>query len=57
MMNRWPIEINAYKHPVNGAWILTTIVGNYYKEQAFYYYSKRKAIAEFRAQVRKELGK
>jgi hypothetical protein len=57
MMNRWPIEINAYKHPVNGAWILTTIVGNYYKEQAFYYYTKRKAIAEFRAQVRKELGK
>ena len=51
------IEVSAYKHPTNGAWILSTIVGNYYKEQAFYYYTKRNAIVEFRAQVRKEIGR
>jgi hypothetical protein len=46
-------EIYAHKHPVNGAWILSAIVGYERIERAFYYYTKREAMTLFRREIAK----
>lgn len=46
-------EIYAYRHPVNGAWILSAIVGYERIERAFYFYNKREAMTLFRREIKK----
>jgi hypothetical protein len=45
-------EIYAYRHPVNGAWILSAIVGHARIEKAYYFYTKREAIKLFRGEIK-----
>jgi hypothetical protein len=46
-------EIYAHKHPVNGAWILSAIVGYERIERAYYFYNKREAMTLFRREIKK----
>jgi len=46
-------EIYAHKHPVNGAWILSAIVGYERIERAYYFYNKREAMTLFRREIAK----
>jgi hypothetical protein len=46
-------EIYSHKHPINGAWILSAIVGYERIERAYYYYTKREAMQLFRRDVAK----
>jgi hypothetical protein len=52
-MSRTALEIYAHKHPVNGAWILSAIVGYERIERAYYFYTKREAMQLFRRDVAK----
>jgi len=40
----------------SGAWEISDIIGDNYLHQVYFFYTKREAIAEFRAYVCEELG-
>jgi hypothetical protein len=45
--------MTAYKHPVNGAWIVSDIVDGYYVSIAYYFTTKRDALRKFREEYKK----
>lgn len=44
--------MNAYKLPNSGAWQVSSLIGSRLVSQTYYGYSKRDALAAFRAYVR-----
>ena len=45
--------MTAYKHPVNGAWIITDIIDGYYVSVAYYFTTKKDALRKFREEYKK----
>lgn len=46
-------EIYAYRHPINGAWILSAMLEHARIEKAYYFYTKREAMTLFRREIAK----
>jgi hypothetical protein len=50
--------MNAYKHPVNGSWVISEVVGSpaYLLTRVYYGHTKREALALFREERREVLA-
>ena len=44
--------MTAYKIPHSGAWTISAIIGNRLVSRTYYDYTKREAMAEFKAETR-----
>lgn len=45
--------MTAYKHPINGAWIVSDIIDGYYVSVAYYFTTKKAALRNFRQEHKK----